>query len=420
MDPETCPAIVCCGGRMDFHGAPMSRTWVKLGRTARAGDAAVTLAEPVTGWRVGDRVIVTATQRQRRERGTLRTGPGHGLDARPSPRSGRSRRSTGRHAHARPARSSSTTSGEGDYRGEVANLSRNVVVESADPGRGPRPYDVPPRLGRLDRATPSSATWARKGSRGSTASTSTWSATRCAAARSSGRRSGTAATAGSRSTGRTTWSSATASATSRSATGSSSRTAPRSTTSSTATWPCRRSPASRSRSRSCRSTTTAGAGFWWANSRNTFTRNVAVECDRYGYRFEATPLHHDRARSQRPRARGHARGPSTSASRSASPDGTRTAGRHPHAAVRPVRGQRGAQPALRDQPGRGRARGRPRRAAPVHSATHGSGTISGRSGPTRPRSSSTAWPSTTGGTGSTGRSSDHAYRRLTIRGVDIP
>ena len=33
-----------------------------------------------------------------------------------------------------------------------------------------------------------------------------------------------------------------------------------------------------------------GAGFWWANSRNTFTRNVAVECDRYGYKFEATPL----------------------------------------------------------------------------------------------------------------------------------
>ena len=33
-----------------------------------------------------------------------------------------------------------------------------------------------------------------------------------------------------------------------------------------------------------------GAGFWWANSRNTFTRNVAVECDRYGYKFEASPL----------------------------------------------------------------------------------------------------------------------------------
>src|SRR5262249_23105626 len=35
MDRQTCPSIVCCGGRMDFHGAPMSRTWVKLGVTAR-------------------------------------------------------------------------------------------------------------------------------------------------------------------------------------------------------------------------------------------------------------------------------------------------------------------------------------------------------------------------------------------------
>ena len=31
-----------------------------------------------------------------------------------------------------------------------------------------------------------------------------------------------------------------------------------------------------------------GAGFWWANSLNTFTRNVACENDHYGFRFEAT------------------------------------------------------------------------------------------------------------------------------------
>ena len=30
-----------------------------------------------------------------------------------------------------------------------------------------------------------------------------------------------------------------------------------------------------------------GAGFWWANSLNAFTRNVAAECDEYGFRFEA-------------------------------------------------------------------------------------------------------------------------------------
>src|SRR5262249_37062651 len=31
-----------------------------------------------------------------------------------------------------------------------------------------------------------------------------------------------------------------------------------------------------------------GAGFWWANSLNTFTRNVAVDCGLYRFRFEAT------------------------------------------------------------------------------------------------------------------------------------
>jgi len=44
---------------MDFHGAPLSRTWVDLGRDALRGDRTVTLAEPVTGWRPGDQVIVT-------------------------------------------------------------------------------------------------------------------------------------------------------------------------------------------------------------------------------------------------------------------------------------------------------------------------------------------------------------------------
>src|SRR6185503_18483954 len=61
MDKDSCPAIVCCGGRMDFHGAPLSRTWVKLGATAMKGDSTVMLAEAVTGWKAGDRVIVPAT-----------------------------------------------------------------------------------------------------------------------------------------------------------------------------------------------------------------------------------------------------------------------------------------------------------------------------------------------------------------------
>lgn len=32
-----------------------------------------------------------------------------------------------------------------------------------------------------------------------------------------------------------------------------------------------------------------GAGFWWANGRNAFLNNVAVETDRYGYQYEIIP-----------------------------------------------------------------------------------------------------------------------------------
>src|SRR5262245_7742145 len=119
MDKQSCPAIVCCGGRMDFHGAPLNRTWVKLGANAAAGDTAVTLDEPVRGWRVGDRIIITATDHQYGDKGS--------------------------HTEERIVKAIDGMKctleqpleyghlGAGDYRGEVANLSRNVIVESADP-----------------------------------------------------------------------------------------------------------------------------------------------------------------------------------------------------------------------------------------------------------------------------------------------
>ena len=48
LDKETFPSIVCCGGRMDLHGAELSRTWVKLGAPATKGDTEIALSEPVT------------------------------------------------------------------------------------------------------------------------------------------------------------------------------------------------------------------------------------------------------------------------------------------------------------------------------------------------------------------------------------
>jgi hypothetical protein len=131
LDPQSCPAIICCGGRMDFHGAPMSRTWVKLGATAKAGDAVVTLAEAVSGWKTGDRIIVTPTQRDQHEMGTRRPGAG----ARKVFTEERTIKSVDGGQLTLDQPLSNEHLGTGEYRGEVANLSRNVVVESAEPSK---------------------------------------------------------------------------------------------------------------------------------------------------------------------------------------------------------------------------------------------------------------------------------------------
>jgi hypothetical protein len=118
LDRQSCPAIICCGGRMDFHGAPLSRSWVKLGATARKGDATITLAEPVTGWKAGDKVIVTPSRltypkTSATEERTIKVVEDARLTV--------DRALEGEHW------------GDGPQKAEVANLSRNVVVESADP-----------------------------------------------------------------------------------------------------------------------------------------------------------------------------------------------------------------------------------------------------------------------------------------------
>lgn len=131
LDKQSCPAIVCCGGRMEFHGAPLSRTWLHLGATAKRGDTVVTLAEPVTGWRAGDRIILTATTRQQKTKKTF-TFPSLRGHAQTEERLVKAIDGT-RVTLDRPLEFDHT--GVEPYRGEIANLSRNVVVESADPAK---------------------------------------------------------------------------------------------------------------------------------------------------------------------------------------------------------------------------------------------------------------------------------------------
>jgi hypothetical protein len=273
LDPQSCPAIVCCGGRMDFHGAPLSRTWVKLGATVAKGATEATLAEAVTGWRVGDKVIFTATNADQDTDGLTEERTITAVDgvivtlAQPLA-----------HEHL----------GEGEYRGEVANLSRNVIVESADPAgvrghtmyhrgsAGSISYAEFRHMGKKDTLGRYSLHFHLCGStmRGSSViGASIWDShnrwltihgTNYLVVRDNvgyksighgyfledgtevfnimDRNLAVAARHGKR-------------------------------------LPKQVLPFDQNE----------GAGFWWANSHNTFTRNVAADCDRYGFRYEATP-----------------------------------------------------------------------------------------------------------------------------------
>ncbi|MSU77569.1 MAG: hypothetical protein EXS16_05670 [Gemmataceae bacterium] len=117
-DKNSWPAIVCCGGRMDLHGTPMNRTWVNLGDTAKTGATEITLKEPVTYWKAGDRIIVTATSHSYgkavyTEEFTIKQIDGMKITL--------------------DKALAYDHLGTGEFRAEVANLSRNVTVESADP-----------------------------------------------------------------------------------------------------------------------------------------------------------------------------------------------------------------------------------------------------------------------------------------------
>lgn len=129
MNADDAPAIACCSGRMEIHGSPIARTWLKLSRDAAAEASQVTLSEVVTDWHVGDQIIVTATARAQGS-GSFRQGTARSKQPQTEERiitaiDGATL------TFDKPLRYAHT--GSGEYRGEVANLSRNVIIESADP-----------------------------------------------------------------------------------------------------------------------------------------------------------------------------------------------------------------------------------------------------------------------------------------------
>ncbi len=283
-DAQTLPAIVVCGGRWDVHGAPMNRTWVKIGATAKPGDREIRLAEPVTGWHAGDHIIITAADDTEPEGTTFRQDR---RNATPVSTEERTVASIDGSTLAldRPLEKKHT--GEGILRCEVANLSRNVVVESADPAgvRGHTMYH------RESSGGISYAEFRHLGKEGVLGKY----AIHFHLVRDTMRGSGVL--------GASVWDShnrwvtihGTDHLLVRDCVGYQSRGHGYFLEDATEQWnvfdrnlavqafkakplPKQILPFDQN----------DGAGFWWANGRNTFIRNVACENDRYGYHFELT------------------------------------------------------------------------------------------------------------------------------------
>ncbi len=143
MNKETCPALICCGGRMDLHGAPLERTWGKLPyQTAKVGESRAVMPYPLPGWKTGDRIIFTGTTRQFGYIGTRHRKSGDDNSVADNPTT-EERIITGMRRWGGLDSGLQIVSfdeplkfdhlGAGEFRAEVANLSRNVIVESADP-----------------------------------------------------------------------------------------------------------------------------------------------------------------------------------------------------------------------------------------------------------------------------------------------
>ena len=128
MNKDDAPVIACCSARMEIHGSPIGQTWTELGDNAKPGDDKVVITESPTGWRIGDEIIVTASKRG--GSGSYREG---------------ARRSNSAQTETRRIKAIDGNTltldkplefehyGTGEFTSEVANLSRNVIVESADP-----------------------------------------------------------------------------------------------------------------------------------------------------------------------------------------------------------------------------------------------------------------------------------------------
>jgi len=71
------PVLHAHGGRIDLHGTGPLHPWSRLAMNSAAGITTLTMADDLTGWKAGDRIIITSTRKPEIVAGCTATEPFH-------------------------------------------------------------------------------------------------------------------------------------------------------------------------------------------------------------------------------------------------------------------------------------------------------------------------------------------------------
>jgi hypothetical protein len=125
--------LVSVDGRVSIHGSVKSPTFVRLVRAPEAGDATFSVQQPVSGWRVGDKLVLPDSRQ------LPNTNDDRHTDAHLEVRAVQSISGDGRTItfsaalqYDHPGTTDENEDGQPDYLPHIANLTRNILIRSED------------------------------------------------------------------------------------------------------------------------------------------------------------------------------------------------------------------------------------------------------------------------------------------------
>ena len=150
------PVLHTHGGTVDIHGSPLTNTWTMLTQNAAAGASTLTVANSVSDWKVGDKIIITGTNKMRVKGQTsddpmvqpivtsagcdVRTQDFNCLDSSTFQAEERTIASVSGNTITLSSPLTYLHKGSAHYEAAVGNLTRNIVITSKNPTgrRGPQ------------------------------------------------------------------------------------------------------------------------------------------------------------------------------------------------------------------------------------------------------------------------------------------